>query len=378
MVLIMLNRVLVNIVNALLLLFLLSFVNKGLALQVDDKNNVIPLEKVGEIKEGFSSFQDSFFIKITGMCTDFDDNLYVIDSGWNKIFKFDSKGTFIKSFGRAGQGPGEFLGNPEVCHLSLSFGNDGKIYILDTCNRKLSIFSTGGIYEKQFPIYGDLVDSAAVNSNGDIYLLSQGGIKLIERYNSDFILRRYLLNFEFHYQFPHVKPIEWGNRISPPMGLLGANMYEIIKSIDKFDNLIVFSNFSLKAVVFDKNNERRAEFSVEEHEIIDDIKKQLMMIQESYNNKFKKSTEKRYTTAFVLPFGAFLDNEDNLCLVYENIGGVSIIYRYKLDGSLLGKNWKFPERIKTRYLTSNSAGWIFTVDQYSRKILTFKHKSLGS
>ncbi len=55
------------------------------------------LKKVGEIKDGFSSERENFFIKITGLCCDDEGNLYVADSGWNKIFKFDSNGKFLMS-----------------------------------------------------------------------------------------------------------------------------------------------------------------------------------------------------------------------------------------------------------------------------------------
>lgn len=40
--------------------------------------------------------------------TDAAGNIYVLDSGADTIFKFDARGGLLKSFGRKGQGPGEF------------------------------------------------------------------------------------------------------------------------------------------------------------------------------------------------------------------------------------------------------------------------------
>lgn len=93
------------------------------------------LKKIGEIKDGFSSEKENFFIKITGLCCDDDGNLYVADSKWNKIFKFDSNGKFLMSFGRQDQGPWEFMAMGVYNQLKISFGNDGKLYVMDSGNR---------------------------------------------------------------------------------------------------------------------------------------------------------------------------------------------------------------------------------------------------
>lgn len=361
-----------SIVKTILLLLLLNFAKTGISFQVNDYNNANSLEKVGEIKEGFSSSEDNFFIKITGICTDFEGNLYTIDSSRNKIFKFDSKGIFVKSFGRSGQGPGEFLGNPQSCHLSLSFGNDGKIYVVDPCNRRLSIFLTNGKYLRHFPINNTLYDSPAINSMGDIYLLSQSGIKMIERYDWKFKFKNFLYNFETHLQFPHGKPFEFGSVPHSPYEHVFSNKYEVIKLMDKNDNLIVISNYSFVVVIFDKQNKKVTEFIIDNKECIKDFKKKLDRLYKMYEQIWRKSKRDKGLKAFILPFGAFIDRAGNICIVYENIEGISRIYRYTTSGNLLERVQSFPDKIMFRHVLSDSNNFIFSISPNYEKIMIFK------
>jgi len=48
------------------------------------------------------------FFRIRGITVDNEENIYVIDWGNYRIQKFDKNGSYIQSFGRWGQGPGEF------------------------------------------------------------------------------------------------------------------------------------------------------------------------------------------------------------------------------------------------------------------------------
>ena len=106
----------------------------------ESEDRIYSFKKIGEIKEGFSTEESNYFWRIDDLCCDDENNLYVADRGWSKIFKFDSKGQFISSFGRKGQGPGEFGGRG----LGISFGNDGNIYVFDRENFRLTSFSKKG------------------------------------------------------------------------------------------------------------------------------------------------------------------------------------------------------------------------------------------
>ena len=69
-------------------------------------------------------------------------NVFVVDYRSSRIFKFDKTGQFIKAFGRAGQGPGEF---PRSL-VSVSIRNH-ILYAMDSSNR-LSMFDLDGNFIK--------------------------------------------------------------------------------------------------------------------------------------------------------------------------------------------------------------------------------------
>ena len=75
-------------------------------------------------------------------------NIYVIDDMFYRVSKFDSTGKFILSFGRKGQGPGEF-----GSISSMLVSSDGKIYVTDSGNRRMNIFDKNGKYLNDFKIH---------------------------------------------------------------------------------------------------------------------------------------------------------------------------------------------------------------------------------
>lgn len=120
--------------KCILVLFAFLLFNLGLNCKNAFSNpgeKIHVLQKIGQIGEKFSEGENCFFWHIDDLCCDDENNLYVADSGWNKIFKFNPGGRYLGSFGREGQGPGEFLAQPGRFPLRISFGNDGNIYVTD-------------------------------------------------------------------------------------------------------------------------------------------------------------------------------------------------------------------------------------------------------
>jgi len=79
----------------------------------------------------------------SSMVVDSYGNLYVADMGMNTVNKYDSKGKFIKQFGKPGKGPGDIL-QPYCLQIS----KDNKLYILELSNSRISIFTLDGEYIK--------------------------------------------------------------------------------------------------------------------------------------------------------------------------------------------------------------------------------------
>ncbi len=80
---------------------------------------------------------------------DKDGNIYVLDWGDACINVYDEKGIYLRTIGRKGQGPGEF-DLPAYYDIS----PDGRIFIMDTRNRRAVIFGVEGEYLGGFRLEG--------------------------------------------------------------------------------------------------------------------------------------------------------------------------------------------------------------------------------
>ncbi len=166
-----------------------------------DWDKITYLKKVGEIKEGFSNEEENFFVKITDLCVDQENNLYVADSGLHKIFKFDAFGNFVYSFGQTGQGPSEFLGR-----LRINVGNDNNLYITDDRHFRLFSFTKDGEFIGQFNLPRYKYDYAVVNAEGEIFLLSESGLNIIDHFDSKLKYRSSLIEMKYCLDFPFQLP----------------------------------------------------------------------------------------------------------------------------------------------------------------------------
>lgn len=73
-----------------------------------------------------------------GVCFDKKDNLYVVDSGNDRVQKFRVDGSFILKFGTSGEYEGQLNGPTGVAVM------DKKVYVTDTGNRRISCFDEYG------------------------------------------------------------------------------------------------------------------------------------------------------------------------------------------------------------------------------------------
>jgi 6-bladed beta-propeller len=109
-----------------------------------------------------------------GFAQDEDGRIYIADMTRNEAMIFDQAGMYIKSFGRSGQGPGEFL---QPWHL-LTW--NGRILVSDTGNRRIQFFDRDGRYlDKGFKLSKGY-QSLGIDSNGEIY-----GAPIYYKYPSD-------------------------------------------------------------------------------------------------------------------------------------------------------------------------------------------------
>lgn len=109
--------------------------------------------------------------------------LYIADADDGSIKAFASNGTFLRSFGRKGQGPGE---------LSLPSGvsaRDGRIYVADKLNARISIFDASGEPRGGWGV-GFMPDKVRVLGDGSVLVAASGasripGAMLLHLYGPD-------------------------------------------------------------------------------------------------------------------------------------------------------------------------------------------------
>ncbi|MHB8094127.1 MAG: NHL repeat-containing protein [Candidatus Aminicenantales bacterium] len=311
------------------------------------------LKKIGEITGKIPECGIDAFWRPWGIACDKKSNVFILDSGHNMIFRFDPDGKFVSSFGRKGQGPGEFMGQPRGGGLlKISIGNDGNLYVFDPANRRLSRFSGGGEFLGQFETPRFLYDVPAVNSRGDLYFVSTGGKKFVDCFDRNYVFKHSLLDMEEKPEFP----IE---------GSAGADYYrepdgsEILRLVTGDDRLIVFHGRTLLVSVLSPDDRLEKQFKVGTKPFIDELKKQ-----DKESRQRAKQFEKRYqidSSRYKSPFRAFLDHQGNLCLAgRSSTKSDAVILRYGLDGNFLGI-LKFPENVSTESITCDGRGRIYVL-----------------
>ncbi len=74
-------------------------------------------------------------------------NIYITDTGNRRVMVFTAGGRFLRQLGKAGTGPGEF-----VTPLGISVGADGRVYVADQTAGKVAIFDSSGRFKREFRV----------------------------------------------------------------------------------------------------------------------------------------------------------------------------------------------------------------------------------
>jgi len=140
----------------------ITFVHNTAAAWGDEQKMRLELVKV--IGGPETTDKNLTFHKPTDLALDTQGNLYVADSGNARIQKLTPDGDFVASFGRKGQGPGEFQ------FLDGLFVDEtGKIYFTDKGTNAVKILSPEGKELGTGPS-GRMIGKMALLSSGDLVL----------------------------------------------------------------------------------------------------------------------------------------------------------------------------------------------------------------
>lgn len=142
--------------------------------RVDSKLDIKLNKKFTLEGDGVTSFYEP-----GGITVDRDGNIYVADSGNQRVVKFSSEGKFIKRFGTKGQGPGEFLSPWQI-----AIYND-EVYVYDW-GRNIQRFTLDGAYISGFNLRGGIFLDIVIDSDGYIYVCRWTSVEkqsLIEKFD---------------------------------------------------------------------------------------------------------------------------------------------------------------------------------------------------
>jgi len=120
-----------------------------------------------EVMGGDDTDFDALFAQPVGLITGEDGTRYVLDGKDMRVLKFDREGSYLGSFGREGEGPGEFS-RP----VALAMLPGETILIADDGNRRLSRFTTDGRFLDSITLQREL-GQIRVDHDGTVYLHGQ-------------------------------------------------------------------------------------------------------------------------------------------------------------------------------------------------------------
>ena len=119
------------------------------------------VKKIGALDAGNSK---SMF-KLPGDITvDKEGNIYILDAGYYKVYKFSSTGRFLLEFGKKGKRNGQFK-----MPVSLETLQNGNIIVGDIGKKSLEIFNTSGSIVKNIS-FGELINKFSLNNMDNIVL----------------------------------------------------------------------------------------------------------------------------------------------------------------------------------------------------------------
>lgn len=125
----------------------------------------------GEEWETFGSIADMGF--------DQAGNLYVVDGQASRIVVVDQRGDLVRTFGRAGGGPGEFGDGPPT----VAVGRDGSVVAYEITRRAFQLFGADGAFQRSVRVGGtgfvivrrlQAMPGGGVLSGGEIGTMSRG------------------------------------------------------------------------------------------------------------------------------------------------------------------------------------------------------------
>jgi len=143
---------------------------------------------------GSSGIGSGEFLYTAGIAIDNNENVYVLDYLNHRIQKFSSEGHFITKWGSAGTGNGQFKFPPVQGYATtwcgIGIDASGNIYISDSGNNRIQKFTPKGQFIRKLGSSGsedgqfNLPTGIAIDAEGYLYVADTGNNR-IQKFNAD-------------------------------------------------------------------------------------------------------------------------------------------------------------------------------------------------
>lgn len=133
------------------------------------KTPKVSIEFVKTIGDIESEDENILFYMPSDIAFDSQGNMYILDTGNNRIQKFNPDGKFLASIGRKGQGPAEFQ-----YPLSLDIDSEGYLYVADSGNQRIQVLKPDGTDHKTIQMIKVSVGPIKIAKSGDMIMGSGG------------------------------------------------------------------------------------------------------------------------------------------------------------------------------------------------------------
>jgi sugar lactone lactonase YvrE len=164
----------------------------------DSNGNMVLSGRANQFVDKFDSSEDYLsningqdgvgFYSPSGVVFDASDNMYLVDSGNFRVQKFNSSGVYQSQFGSEGTGDGEFASGAFASGpTGIAIDGSGNIYVVDTGNNRVQKFNSSGVYQSQFGSEGtgdgefDRPTYIAIRGS-DIYVSDSNNVR-VQRFN---------------------------------------------------------------------------------------------------------------------------------------------------------------------------------------------------
>ncbi|MCK4825915.1 6-bladed beta-propeller [bacterium] len=300
--------------------------------------------------------EDHWFSFLNSLAVDDSGNIYTLDPKEVKIRVFDSKGKLLRTFGRIGQGPGEFRGPGRMKIMS-----DGVLVVYDVLSRRFTYLTLDGKFLKTVSASKLPMGSFRIDSRGFVYQYKRGrGNKIVKeliKYDPDLNPIMKFHSFEkkrkrgvsnpfpegYHFDLTVDDHLIWNLSSTYDMHVVDPNGKTVKRIVKDYDPVKITDSDKEPFIKKESSQEAPFRFKLEFPEYYPVVS---ALFIDDYNRIYAKTSERdenggvyydvfdpmgRYISRFSLPENEqvyVVKNNKLYCIIRESEEGIPLVKRY--------------------------------------------------